>query len=58
MGRIRTKDIKNIVNKLIKERKFKNDFVSNKKILEELNIGESKKNRNRIAGYITRVMRR
>jgi len=58
MGRIKTKDIKRTALKLAEENKFKNDFEYNKKVLNDLKISESKKTRNKIAGYITRLMKR
>ena len=59
MGRIKTKLIKRIVNRLIKENKdrFKNNFEENKKIVVELASIESKKMRNVIAGYVTRLIK-
>lgn len=57
MGRIKTKLIKRITHKLIDKypEKFTASFDENKKILANLIIGESKKIRNAIAGYITRL---
>jgi small subunit ribosomal protein S17e len=59
MGRIKTKLIKRIVNRLIKENKdrFKNNFEENKKIVSEIANIESKKMRNVIAGYVTRLVK-
>ncbi|MBW2966648.1 30S ribosomal protein S17e [Candidatus Woesearchaeota archaeon] len=58
MGRIKTQLIKRISNKLIKEHKneFKNDFKENKEIVAKLADIPSKKIRNVIAGYVTRLM--
>jgi small subunit ribosomal protein S17e len=36
---------------------FNIDFDHNKKFLTELNIGVSKKMRNKVAGYVTRVVK-
>jgi len=36
---------------------FNTDFDHNKKFLTELNIGVSKKMRNKVAGYATRVVK-
>lgn len=58
MGRVRTKDIKTAAFNLIQQHKFTTDFEENKKILSEMNLGLSKRIRNKIAGYITRVMKR
>lgn len=57
MGRIKTKLIKRITHELINKypEKFTNSFVENKKLLEGIILGESKKIRNAIAGYITRL---
>ena len=57
MGKVRTDRIKRISRSLIEKYpdKFKNDFENNKKILEEVTIIRSKKMRNRIAGYISRI---
>ena len=59
MGRIKTKLIKRIANRLIKENKdrFKNNFEDNKKIVVELASIPSKKMRNVIAGYVTRLVK-
>ncbi len=59
MGRIRTKDIKDLARDLHEahKEKFGSDFDGNKATLNELQIvaGRSKKFRNRVAGYIVRV---
>ena len=59
MGRIKTKFIKRTTNKIFKEhkKKFTQDFEKNKKIVEELLDIPSKKLRNIIAGYVTRLMK-
>ncbi len=58
MGRIKTQLIKRISNKLIKEheKEFKKDFKENKEIVAKLADIPSKKIRNIIAGYVTRLM--
>ena len=58
MGRIKTQLIKRISNKLIKEHRneFKKDFKENKEIVSRLAEIPSKKIRNVIAGYVTRLM--
>jgi ribosomal protein S17E len=55
MGRIKTKAIKRTARSLVDkgEELFKEDFESNKKILG--NVMPSKRTRNMIAGYITRL---
>ena len=57
MGRIKTQLIKRVSNKLIKEHRdeFKKDFEENKKLVEEFSDIPSKKLRNSIAGYVTRL---
>ena len=59
MGRIKTQLIKRVTNKLVKEHReeFKKDFEENKKVVEEFAIIPSKKLRNSIAGYVTRLMK-
>ncbi|MBI2667792.1 30S ribosomal protein S17e [Candidatus Woesearchaeota archaeon] len=60
MGRIKTKLIKRTVNKLIKdyESRFSDNFDNNKKAVLEVLEVESKKLKNIVAGYITKLMRR
>lgn len=57
MGKVRTKPIKKIAKELVKtySNKFTTDFETNKKVLQELIDAKTKKLRNRIAGYITRL---
>lgn len=59
MGRIKTKLIKRVTYELIEEHrdKFKPSFEENKKELAELAEIKSKKLRNAIAGYITRLVK-
>ncbi len=58
MGRIRTKDIKMTARKLVQNYPDKfGDFKQNKAVVNELKLTEHKKMRNRIAGYIVRVIR-
>ncbi len=60
MGRIKTKLIKRVTLKLFKEHRdeFKPEFEENKEIVSKLADVPSKKIRNIIAGYITRLVRR
>ena len=61
MGRIKTTLIKRTAIKLVAENrdKFtKGDFGANKKKVSELVIVSSKKLRNIIAGYVTRLLER
>lgn len=57
MGRIKTTNVKRSAFKLFKadSDKFKTDFQSNKKSVNELAEVRSKKLRNFIAGYVTRL---
>ena len=60
MGRIKTTMIKRTAHTLIKQypEKMTQDFDKNKKAIEEVADIYSKKLRNVIAGYITRLMRK
>ncbi|MCK5023273.1 MAG: 30S ribosomal protein S17e [Candidatus Aenigmarchaeota archaeon] len=60
MGRIKTISIKSLGNELIKDNadKFTDDFDKNKIAIGELKDVKSKKQRNVLAGYITREMRK
>ena len=53
MGRIRTKQVKNLSKDLVESHpdKFSTDFEENKKFLDELGL-ENKFLRNKLAGYI------
>jgi small subunit ribosomal protein S17e len=57
MGRIKTMLIKRTANRLVKDHKeaFTTDFNDNKKTVEEFADIPSKKLRNVIAGYVTRL---
>jgi small subunit ribosomal protein S17e len=59
MGRIKTTMIKNIGEKLYREHKdeFTTDFEKNKEIVKKYVDIPSKKLRNIVAGYITRLKR-
>lgn len=59
MGRIKTALIKRLTNELVKNRKDKltTDFNKNKEAVGELLDVTSKKMRNVIAGYATRLMK-
>ena len=59
MGKVRTEMVKRMAIELIGKysRSFNTDFDHNKKFMGELNIGVSKKMRNKVAGYATRVVR-
>ena len=60
MGRIKTKLIKRLTFQLLKEYKdvFTDDFEQNKKLVEQYLTGPSKKIRNVVAGYATRLNKR
>ena len=57
MGRIKTKLIKRASKDFVKEHgsEFKEDFQSNKAVIENLADIQSKKMRNLITGYVTRL---
>ena len=57
MGRIKTQQIKRVTRQLMSEHgsEFKKDFSENKKIVEQFVEVKSKKLRNVIAGYVTRL---
>ena len=59
MGNIRTKDIKKAAFQLKKNYKDKldTDFEKNKQKVKELKLIQNKRARNRVVGYLTRVMR-
>ena len=58
MGKVRTEHVKRIARELIEKfpGKFTADFENNKRILESVAEIPSSKLRNKIAGYITRLM--
>lgn len=60
MGRIKTKMVKRVVKKLMGEQvaKFKPDFEKNKKLIIDFVDVPSKKLRNVMAGYITRLVKK
>lgn len=60
MGRIKTTLVKRVSNVLVREHRkdLKKNFEDNKKIVDELASIPSKKLRNVIAGYVTRLMKR
>ena len=59
MGRIKTALIKRLTRQLIKEHgpEFKKEFNENKIVVTRFIDAPSKKMRNLIAGYVTRLMR-
>ena len=59
MGRVKTAAIKKFSKLLYQKHmdKFTSDFQENKRILEELAVVESKKIKNQLVGYITRLIK-
>jgi small subunit ribosomal protein S17e len=59
MGRIKTKLVKGVTNKLVAlhGQDFKQDFKENKKLVSNFADISSPKIRNVIAGYVTRLMK-
>lgn len=59
MGRIKTQAVKRFTKKLISEHKgeFKDNFENNKKLVTKFADIPSRKLRNTIAGYITRLIK-
>ncbi len=57
MGRIKTQQIKRVTKQLMREHgdEFKKDFNENKKLVGQFVEVKSKKLRNTIAGYATRL---
>ena len=60
MGRIKTQMVKRISHELLEVRgdQFKSSFEENKKLVEKTSDISSKKIRNIIAGYITRLVKK
>ncbi len=60
MGRVKTHDIKKVSFELIERDsgKFTTDFQNNKEVVEGVKVANSKRMRNKIAGYITCIMKR
>lgn len=58
MGKVRTEKIKSVAHELVERfpNKFTANFENNKESVEALTQISSKKLRNRIAGYITRLL--
>jgi len=59
LGKVRTEIVKRISIELVDryERSFATEFEQNKQFLNEIGLDVSKKMRNRIAGYITSIMK-
>merc|ERR1711970_479371 len=60
MGRVRTKTVKKAAKVIIEKyyTKLTLDFDTNKRIIEEIALIPSKPLRNKIAGYVTHLMKR
>lgn len=60
MGRIRTHFVKNISKILVEKHpdKFSGDVDQNKKALGEMKMFDEKFTRNKVAGYIVRVVKK
>ncbi|MDY6777232.1 MAG: 30S ribosomal protein S17e [Candidatus Nanohaloarchaea archaeon] len=58
MGRVRPTFVKRIARELVDSDpdEFEQDFDHNKAVLKEMDMFESRKVRNRVAGYIVRVL--
>lgn len=58
MGRVRTETVKKISRELVEKHpsKFTGDFEANKAVVNDLVDFRSKRLRNRIAGYVTRIV--
>jgi small subunit ribosomal protein S17e len=59
MGKVRTEMVKRISLDLVDryERSLTTEFEQNKQFLNEIGLDVSKKLRNKIAGYVTRLMK-
>jgi small subunit ribosomal protein S17e len=57
MGSIKSKNIKNISNELVKRfpQKFSGNYIKNKEVIREITLVNEKKAINQIAGHVTRV---
>jgi len=60
MGRVRTKTVKNNSRKIVEKYygRLTLDFQTNKRICDEVAVIPSKRMRNKIAGFVTHLMKR
>jgi len=58
MGRIRSKTIKKLAEELVRQHpdKFNDNFTNNKQFLDQLKLIDDIPIRNKVAGYIVRVV--
>jgi len=59
LGKVRTELVKRVSSELVDKypRSFSQEFEQNKQFLKEIGLDVSKKLRNRIAGYITGIIK-
>ena len=58
MGRVKTKQVKRRAHEMLQASdKFNKEFEHNKQVLNEIAVIPSKKMRNVIAGYVTRIVK-
>lgn len=57
MGRVRTEMVKKVARELLQSnpQRFSSDYEENKKAVDELVAAKTKRVRNKIAGYVTRL---
>jgi len=58
LGKVRTEKVKKVARELVRQNpnKFTADFKNNQELVKSLTIISSTRLRNRIAGYITRLL--
>lgn len=57
MGRIKSKDVKIFAYQLLSTGKFTDDFEKNKILIEEMKLPLTKRMKNKVTGYITRLVK-
>ncbi|MEM7816292.1 MAG: 30S ribosomal protein S17e [Candidatus Aenigmatarchaeota archaeon] len=57
MGRIRSKDVKMLAFQLLATGKFTDNFEKNKIFIEEMKLPLTKRMKNKVAGYVTRLVK-